>query len=401
MSAMTAAWRRTVQLVLPLSWRNLRRRKAGAALTALSLALSVATFLLFGGYFSATRQAVRGRVAPLSLPADVVVLVEGQAQASLTKALDRVADVKSVSGIVWAEAYTSVGRRRVVGFDRSGLGVLTLVAGELPRVPTAPAAMAEVLLPQSVASAAGIEVGSTMTVALDTDGTWRERQFRVSGLFQGDDFLDGPVARREALGPLGMGPGDNGALAALGSDAVPEAVAKQVRGILGDGSATILTAEYPAGLAGSRLAQAFSPGNLAVFMVFAFSGLGVMNILLLSFLQRKRQMGVLKALGMDDVDLRQMFFGEGLYVAAAGAILGVVLTAALVAAFGRLTGTRFLISWWLVAWAIVLSFAVFRAAAWLPAALCQRASVSVLLQNKRVYIDPKTSCAECGRCGGF
>lgn len=416
-----AAWRRTAGLVFPLSWRSLRRRKAGAALTALSLALGVATFLLFGGYFAATRRAVEGRIKPLALPADLVVMVGWTAgaggmgaagasggsggaaagQASMAQALDRLPDVKEVTGLVTGTAYTSVGQRRVAGLGQSSLSALKLVAGNLPKVGGGSGATAgEALLPRSLAGSAGIAVGGEVTIATNAGGSWREGKFRVSGFFEGDSLFEGPVARREALVPLGFGPGDNAALVSVhpGSDRM--GVARQVRGLF-QGEATVLTPEYPAGLAGSWLSQALSPGNVAVFMVFAFSGLGVMNVLLLSFLQRKRQMGVFKALGMDDRDLRQLFFGEGLYVAAAGAVLGVLLTAILSAVLGQLTGTPFLISGWLVTWAMVLSFVVFALAAWLPAVLCQRASVTVLLQNKRIYLDPKTSCAECGRCGGF
>ncbi len=406
---LVASWRRVAGLILPLSWRGVRRRKAGAALTALSLALGVATFLLFGGYFAATRQAVEGRIEPLALPADLVVAVGvdspggvpgglpggGPAGApSIVQTLNRLPDVKTATGMVVGTAYTSVGRRRIIGLDEKVLGGLKLGAGAPPMT------AGEVLLPQTLAAAGGIKVGSQITIATDMGGVWREQKFSVSGLYQGDDFFSGPLARREALAPLGLGPVDNAALVEAYPGSSRPGVASQIRSLYRD-SADVLIPEFPASLAGSWLGQAFSPGNVAVFMVFTFSGLGVMNVLLLSFLQRKRQMGVFKALGMDDSDLKQLFFGEGLYVAAAGAALGMVLTAVLVALLGRLTSVRFIISGWLAAWALVLSFAVFALAAWLPAVLCQRASVSVLLQNKRIYLDPKTSCAECGRCGGF
>ena len=394
---LAASWRRASGLILPLSWRSVRRRKAAAALTALSLALGVATFLLFGGYFAATRKAVEGRIVPLALPADLVVTARAGSAAgapSMVQALNRLPDVKTATGMVVGTAYTSVGRRRIAGLDEKVLGGLKLAGGAVPKTG------GEVLLSQSLAAAGGIKVGNQITVATDVGGVWREQKFLVSGLYQGDDFFEGPVARREALAPLGLGPADNAALVEAYASSSRPGVASRITGLYQD-AVDVFMPESPASLAGSWLGQAFSPGNVAVFMVFAFSGLGVMNVLLLSFLQRKRQMGVFKALGMDDRDLKQLFFGEGLYVAVAGAALGMVLTAALVPLLGSLTGARFIISGGLAIWALVLSFAVFALAAWLPAMLCQRASVSVLLQNKRIYLDPKISCAECGRCGGF
>jgi hypothetical protein len=47
------------------------------------------------------------------------------------------------------------------------------------------------------------------------------------------------------------------------------------------------------------------------------------------------------------------------------------------------------------------SLAVFTAATWLPVTLSSRATVDQLLHNRRVYLNPNLSCAQCGRCGGF
>jgi putative ABC transport system permease protein len=115
-------------------------------------------------------------------------------------------------------------------------------------------------------------------------------------------------------------------------------------------------------------------GSLALIV----ASLGIINTLVMAILERRREIGVLKALGAADRDIKGLFFAEAGVMGLLGGICGVV--------FGWLIGralnlgtniylTRLslpstvvsLVPWWLVFWAIVFAVVVSLAAGIYPA----------------------------------
>ena len=62
-------------------------------------------------------------------------------------------------------------------------------------------------------------------------------------------------------------------------------------------------------------------GSLAL----AVASLGIINTLVMAILERRREIGVLKALGAADRDVRQLFFAEAGVMGLAGGVFGVLL----------------------------------------------------------------------------
>jgi len=115
-------------------------------------------------------------------------------------------------------------------------------------------------------------------------------------------------------------------------------------------------------------------GSLALVV----ASLGIINTLVMAILERRREIGVLKALGAADRDVRRLFFAE----AAAMGLLGGVVGVAIGWLIGRAInfGTNFYLSrqqlpaitvaavpWWMVAMAIAFSVGVSLAAGIYPA----------------------------------
>ena len=120
-------------------------------------------------------------------------------------------------------------------------------------------------------------------------------------------------------------------------------------------------------------------GSLALIV----ASLGIINTLVMAILERRREIGVLKALGAADSDIRKLFFLEAGVMGLLGGFLGVVIGALI--GFGMNFATNIYlrrqalppltvssIPWWMVAAAVAFSIAVSLAAGIYPASRAAR-----------------------------
>jgi len=120
-------------------------------------------------------------------------------------------------------------------------------------------------------------------------------------------------------------------------------------------------------------------GSLAL----AVASLGIINTLVMAILERRREIGVLKALGAADRDVRQLFFAEAGVMGLAGGLFGVALGWAIGRAIqlatmiylkrqGMNPPNIWSVPWWLVLSAIAFSVVVSLASGIYPASRAAR-----------------------------
>jgi putative ABC transport system permease protein len=120
-------------------------------------------------------------------------------------------------------------------------------------------------------------------------------------------------------------------------------------------------------------------GSLAL----AVASLGIVNTLVMAILERRREIGIMKALGASDLDVRRLFFAEAGAMGAFGGVIGVLLGWAIGRAINfaanvylhrqQLPPERiWFVPWWLIGGAIAFSLLVSLISGLYPAARAAR-----------------------------
>jgi putative ABC transport system permease protein len=297
--------------------RNPRRTAATAAALTIGLTLVSALTVLGASVGAAVDKAVTG-----SMKADYdVAMVNGhgldpQLAAKIAKA-PGVSAASAVSYLSW----------RIEGVDSMAMSVDAPVADRLLRL-TMTSGTAEalgqglVLVDGKVAKAGGLRVGSTLQVTYpdDTRGT-----ATVGGVFEGNDMLPSILAGSAA----GTGHAQEAEVRDIlvkGVDGPTTALRQAIKDATGNNPVIRVKTKQDMRDEFNKMitfALNMMYGLLAMSVLVAV--LGVINTLAMSVFERKREIGMLRAIGLDRRGIKRMVRLESVVISLFGAVVGVLL----------------------------------------------------------------------------
>jgi putative ABC transport system permease protein len=330
--AIAAPIRRTVGVVGTLARNNAVRSPGRTAATALPIAIGLGLVGFLLTLANGTKTSIVDTV-DRTLQADYQVRAFGQRTAMSTRVADRLAglpEVAAVASVRSTSAYVGADRVSVAAADPARLAAalsLDVTEGALANVDTGGVAVT-----RQIAEAKGLRIGSPVTLRLaNRDGT-----FTVRVIYDADPealalnqlavfhYLIGPANYQRLGGP----PGLDTVYVSTRDGVAPEEARAAIAGAV---------AQYPnVEVLGRddvqrRSAAPIDPALRVYYSLFALMILialfGIANTLALSILERVREIGVLRAVGMHRGQVRAMIRWEAAIISGIGTVLGLGLGA--------------------------------------------------------------------------
>ena len=316
--ALAAAYPRLFGTVGRLGRDNAQRNPRRTAATASALMIGLALVGAIGTLAASTNASIE-RVVDRALGADFVVSTTNATPFST----DVTAGVRAVPGVETVSP-ARLGWARIGGDDQFPLGVdpatiEQVIAVEYVSGSTAALADDALLVDASTATDQGWRVGDAVPVTFPLG----EKQLRVAGVYE-DNVLLGPLVVSLPTLQAGTGVDQDNLVyvgAAEGADVATVKAGIESRLAAYPNVSLKDQTEYKDEQK-NQVAQLTSIiyGLLALSVLIA--SLGIVNTLALSVLERTREIGLLRAVGMSRWQLQRMVWLESVVIALFGAVLG-------------------------------------------------------------------------------
>ena len=324
-----------------IAWRFLTHAKGQSILIAVGIAVGVSVQVFIGSLISGLQVELVDTAIGRNTQVTVSALKRGETVENYQAVVDQIvktrSDVEDVSPVVDASGFLRnsqgddfpIQLRGFVLEKADGIYRLSeaLVSGSLP-------GDGEVLIGKNLAQEAGIV--DTVTLATPRGST---REAAVSGIF---DLGTAALNERWVISGLklaqevyGYGSGTASSIEMQAQDPfLADTIASELDAALPD---TLKVTDWKtqneqllSGLNG----QSISSLMIQIFVLFSVV-LGIASVLAISVLQKSKQLGILKAMGIRNRDASLVFLIEGFLLGIAGAVLGVALGLGLAFSFTK------------------------------------------------------------------
>ncbi len=209
----------------------------------------------------------------------------------------------------------------VVGADFLADGRLTVIAGDRPGALAALDAGGAAILPAALAASLDLTVGQVMTIPLDAT---RELDLRVAAVVErsmpgtgGEAILVGWKDATAALGVLGAD-----AFAVRFATASVDEARAAVRSTARTFALESNPIERIEGAVADALGRVFGVFDALALVAVIVAALGIVNTLTMGVLERVREIGVLRAIGMSRRQVMRMIAVEATVLGVVGVVLG-------------------------------------------------------------------------------
>jgi putative ABC transport system permease protein len=372
----------------PLSWsvagklgrRNSARNPRRTAITAASLMIGIALVTGISVVASSAKASI-DQLTKQDLRAQLIVAGDQSSGLPPTFPSSVMERTRAIPGVSEAAAvyldFGQVGKNIILvqgGDARVLADVLSLKVESGQRRTLQPG---EVAVDSSFAKAHGLEVGSTVQIATQRAGP---RTYTVATIYQPSALLAGPlISVQDAVATFAVPDPSQGYVVVAPGTSV-DSVQRQVETLLKD--TPDVSVRSQADFAQQQASQV-NQLQVILYILLALSiviaVLGIVNTLALSILERTRELGLLRAVGMLRAQVAQMVTVESVVISVFGALLGLAVGSALGAAVVRALKDQGLpvlaFSGGTIVLFLVLAVVVGLAAAILPAIRASRTDV--------------------------
>jgi putative ABC transport system permease protein len=326
-------WGTTGRLAQENAIRNPRRTAATASALMIGLAL-VSAFSVIG---ASTNASIEKLIAG-SVRAEFVVSsgVQMPFSADLATQLSEIDEVDTVMPLRWGQAQLDGQTALLTAVDPDGLDSTV----ELSYVDGSADGLGDdgLLVDEATAESRGWAVGDRVEV-LTLDG--RELELAVSGIFESNQVIGTTVVSLDSLDAAGGVALDRFLFVDLADGAAPADVRPALTEVVDAYPIVDLKdrGEFSDEQEGS-VDQLLLLINAMLVLSVLIAALGIVNTLAMSVIERTREIGLLRAVGLGRTQLRRMVRLEAVVISIYGAVLGLVLGTLFGVALSRSLATQ-------------------------------------------------------------
>ena len=351
--------------------KNIARRKTRTVLTAVGLAAAVAaTTTLLNVAWAFSRSATDSYT---SRNVDIIVVRAGVAEritSSLNATLaDRLAKLPEIAGINCSlTEMVSFGQHTLVGIPLHGLDPSGFAVGRLNVVSGRPLKKDDrhtVLLGSGLARALKKQAGQSVEI--------EKTPFHIAGVFETDNVLESntaaaPLADVQELmdRPGQVSEFQLRVIPAADNGPAIQALCHKIESLHDEQSRSLGFKAMPTGQfvksdMETRLTTGLAWGTTVITVILSL--VGMLNTMLMSVLERTRELGILRAIGWTRGRVIRLILGESLLIGLSGSVVGAVCAALCLQLLAEWSFTRNIVQPGLSANAVLCAIALMLAAA--------------------------------------